>query len=67
MMMLGNETSSFKLSDDPLNRAGILFSGANAYWNGQDVPDGIDNGVLTAKEATYVSLQNTELLVLSGL
>jgi CHAT domain-containing protein len=49
-----------------LNRAGILFSGANAYWTGEDIPNGVDNGILTAKEATYVSLQNTELLVLSA-
>jgi CHAT domain-containing protein/tetratricopeptide (TPR) repeat protein len=65
-IMTGNERSSFKLSDDPLNRAGILFSGANAYWTGEDIPNGVDNGILTAKEATYIPLINTELVVLSA-
>ncbi|HAP69446.1 MAG TPA: hypothetical protein DCR04_06930 [Flavobacteriales bacterium] len=65
-IMIGNQGSSFKLSDDPLYRAGILFSGANTYLTGQNLPSGVDNGVLTAKEATYVSLRNTELLVLSA-
>jgi len=55
----------FKSSDNPLNRSGLLFTGANNTWKGQ-TPDGLEDGILTAYEAANVSLLNTQLVVLSA-
>jgi CHAT domain-containing protein len=58
--------SEFKSSDDPMNRSGLLFAGANNTWKGIDPLEGREDGILTAKEASYLSLKNTELIVLSA-
>jgi len=66
-MTMGNEQFNvFKMSDNPLNRAGLLFSGANAVWTGGERPEGLDDGILTAYEASNLNLWNTELVVLSA-
>ena len=49
-----------------LNRAGILFSGANRAWRGEDTADGIDDGILTAEEVSHLNLSNTDMVVLSA-
>lgn len=49
-----------------LNRAGILFSGANRAWRGEDTADGIDDGILTAEEVSHLNLGNTDMVVLSA-
>ncbi len=55
----------FKYSDDPLNRAGLLFTGANNTWAGKPISN-VEDGILTAYEAANVSLSNTQLVVLSA-
>lgn len=57
--------SQFSL-DSPLNRSGIVFSGAKNAWSGKEVPSGIDDGILLAKEVEYMDLNGTGLLVLSA-
>jgi tetratricopeptide (TPR) repeat protein len=66
----GNEPSQSPLWSDwseyeePLLRSGLYFAGAS---NGlRAVPKGVDDGILTAYEATDLDLQGTELVVLSG-
>ena len=66
MQMMGDREQVYRYSDDPLNRAGLLFSGANHRWQDGEVPDGKEDGILTANEATYIPLTNTELVVLSA-
>ncbi|MBP7077344.1 MAG: CHAT domain-containing protein [Bacteroidales bacterium] len=56
----------YNAAKNPLNRAGLLFAGANNSWQGKASNDGIDDGILTAYEATNVILGNTELVVLSA-
>jgi CHAT domain-containing protein/tetratricopeptide (TPR) repeat protein len=56
----------FKASDNPLNRSGIVLAGANKTWNGAEKPDGREDGILTAYEASYLPLANTKLVVLSA-
>jgi len=51
---------------NPLNRAGLLFAGANTTWQGKNTDAGIEDGILTAYEATNVIMGNTELIVLSA-
>ncbi len=66
LQMMGEREQVYRYSDDPLNRAGLLFAGANSTWKGQEIPTGREDGILTANEATYIPLNNTELVVLSA-
>ncbi|MES3017428.1 MAG: CHAT domain-containing tetratricopeptide repeat protein [Bacteroidota bacterium] len=61
------ETSGkiFKQSDNPLFRAGLIFTGANNAWIGRPIA-GIEDGILTAYEMTNLYLPNTKLAVLSA-
>lgn len=56
----------FKRSDNPLLRSGLILSGANRVWSGQEPIEGAEDGVLTAFEVCNMDLQNTELVVLSA-
>jgi len=47
-------------------RSGLLFAGADRFYKGEEIPTGLDNGVLTAYEAGSMDLQGTELVVLSA-
>lgn len=50
----------------PLRRAGLVFSGGQHVWLGEEIPDGIDDGILTAEEISGMDLSSTNLLVLSA-
>ena len=56
----------FALSNDPLIRSGLVLTGANAAWNGQEQNEGAEDGVLTAFEIAQMDLSNTQLVVLSA-
>ena len=56
----------YRSTKNPLNRAGLLFSGANNAWTGKELPDDIDDGILTAYEIANMQLHNTQLVVLSA-
>jgi CHAT domain-containing protein len=56
----------FKTSDNPLDRSGLLFAGANHAWSGHASPEGTDDGILTAYEAASIYLGQTRLVVLSA-
>jgi CHAT domain-containing protein len=58
--------NEFKTSADPMNRSGLLFAGANNTWIGKDPLEGREDGILTAKEASFLTLKNTKLVVLSA-
>ncbi len=56
-----------KLSgDQSLIQSGLLLSGANLAWQNQPIPDGIEDGILTAKEISFMDLRKTDLVVLSA-
>ncbi len=61
-----DERSSSTLgTNDPMLRAGLLFSGAaNFVQDHLQLPG--DNGILTAYEAANLNLDNTEMVVLSA-
>ena len=50
----------------PLRRCGLMMSGGQHAWLGEDIPDGIDDGILTAEEIAGLNLSGTDLLVLSA-
>ena len=49
-----------------LQRAGLLLSGGNKAWKGEPVPEGIEDGVLTAMEIASLDLTGCEVAVLSA-
>ncbi len=51
---------------DPLLRSGLILSGGNRAWLGQEVPEGIEDGVLTALEITTMNLSGTDMVVMSA-
>jgi tetratricopeptide (TPR) repeat protein len=52
--------------EDPMLRAGLYFAGANRALTGGGAAADLDDGVLTAFEATGLNLHGTELVVLSA-
>ncbi|MBE7170168.1 MAG: CHAT domain-containing protein [Williamsia sp.] len=52
-------------SADPLLRSGIVFSGANRAWSGQQVT-GREDGIVTAYEIAQMDLSNTPLVILDA-
>ena len=56
-----------KLSgDQSLVQSGLLLSGANYAWQNKPLPEGIEDGILTAKEISFMDLRKTDLVVLSA-
>ena len=64
---LGSSVQSLP-SIDPLNRCGLLLSGAQTAWSGHstDLPEGVQDGILTAKEISLLDLREADLIVLSA-
>ena len=67
MQLIGRE-QHYDASIDPLNRCGLLFAGANIalQGNSKDLPDGVQDGILTAKEISLMDLRDANLVVLSA-
>jgi CHAT domain-containing protein len=51
---------------DPLLRSGLILSGGNNAWLGKEVPEGLEDGVLTALEISTMDLSETDMVVLSA-
>ena len=49
-----------------LLRSGLLFAGANRAWLGENIVEGIDDGILTAEEISKLNLSKTKMVVLSA-
>ena len=54
-----------KVIQNPLLRSGLLLAGANSTIKGEET-NVKENGILTAYEASYLNLKETELVVLSA-
>lgn len=55
------------MSDDPLIRSGLIFSGANKAWaNPKYKVDSTDDGILTALEVANLDLKEAKLVVMSA-
>lgn len=53
-------------AEDPMLRSGLFFAGADRIRSGAAPVAGLDDGVLTAYEASQLDLEGTELVVLSA-
>ena len=55
--------------DRSLSSSGLLFAGANISLDNdtrRDIPDGVDDGILTAKEISRLDFKGLDLVVLSA-
>ena len=50
----------------PLQRSGLLLAGANKAWKGEDIPEGVEDGILTAAEIASLDLNSCDIVVLSA-
>lgn len=60
------KTTGYSWGNHLMLYSGLLFSGANAVWNGNSRPNPIDDGIVTADEISRLDLSNTGLVVLSA-
>jgi CHAT domain-containing protein len=53
---------------DPLSRCGLLFAGANMAYTGNanQLPEGVQDGILTAREISMMDFSLCDLVVLSA-
>lgn len=58
--------STYYYYDNPLNRSGLIFAGANRDGLSKKNESVIDDGILTAYEVANITLINTQLVVLSA-
>ena len=54
------------VEDKAMTRSGLLFAGANAVLQGEEIPEGCDDGILTAQEIAALDFRGLDLLVLSA-
>lgn len=54
------------IEDKSMTRSGLLFAGANATLKGDSIPEGCDDGILTAQEIASLDFRGLDLLVLSA-
>jgi len=58
--------NSFTTAKNPLFRSGLILSGGNYVWKGNNPIDGIEDGVLTAYEVSNLNLSSTHLVIMSA-
>ena len=66
MFLTSETTNTYRISNNPLMRSGLAFTGANHVWSGKELSEDTDDGILTAYEVANMNLSNTELVVLSA-
>lgn len=50
----------------PLKRSGLLMAGGNKAWRGDPIPEGVEDGILTAEEIASLDLRSCDVVVLSA-
>ena len=63
--MLNADQTSVRL-DNSLKRSGLLLAGAQLAWDGREIPDNVEDGILLAEEIATMDLSGTDLVVLSA-
>lgn len=58
--------SDMPKEDKALTRSGLLFAGAQNSFLGKNIPDDVEDGILTAKEISRLDLRKTDLVVISA-
>lgn len=63
---LKNNKSEYSQEDNALLRSGLFFSGANIALMGEELPEDVEDGVLTALELSNMNLGNVDMVVMSA-
>ena len=58
------QSSTFE--DNAMTRSGLIFSGANIGLMGNELPDDVEDGVLTALELSNMNLGKVDMVVMSA-
>ena len=66
LMIEGGQKGGRPVEDKPMNRSGLLFSGCNHAIHHEQIPDGEEDGILTAQEISMLDLRGLDLVVLSA-
>lgn len=53
-------------SSSPLRRSGLILSGGERAWLGEELPTEVEDGILLSEEIATMDLGNVELVVLSA-
>lgn len=61
-----NDNQQKYVEDKSLNRSGLFLAGANYSLKGKKLPEGVDDGILTAKEISQIDLRGLDLAVLAA-
>lgn len=56
----------FKLGNNPMARSGLFFAGADNKWLGDSIPQGVDDGFLTALEIASLDFSGLDMVTLSA-
>ena len=60
------DVSYLKGYNNAMMLSGLIMSGGNQAWTGNQIPKGVMGGILTANTIAYLDLKGTDLLVLSA-
>ena len=66
LMMGDYQRAGHPIEDKPMTRSGLLFSGCNHAIHHEQIPDGVEDGILTAQEISTLDLRGLDLVVLSA-
>lgn len=47
-------------------RSGLVMAGGNGVWTGYSIPEGVDDGILTAQEISVLDFMGMDMVVLSA-
>lgn len=61
-----DKSNVFKLTTDPLTRAGLVLAGGNKVWSTGDTYPNKEDGILTAREISNMNLRACTLATLSA-
>lgn len=62
----GSQNVGKVVENKPMTRSGLLFSGCNHAIRHERIPEGEENGILTAQEISTLDLRGLNLVVLSA-
>ena len=63
---LSRNSNKVSGKDNALIRCGLFFSGANIGLKGEELPDDVEDGVLTALELSNMNLGHVDMVVMSA-
>lgn len=65
LMPMSDSQSQVK-PDNSMKRSGLILAGAQKAWLGEEIPEGVDDGILLSEEIAMLDLRGTDLVVLSA-